>query len=196
MKTLKNCTCKLQWRAGDLQCASDANRGCCNPDQDPGGSWCVTTEPCDGQSFDHCNDTTVTLDAAVDSTENQTVTKKLEWQWGSDTCLTSITTPPPPDYCSFCEARTGCALLSNSGAVECETTLSQQKCTELTAETGKNSVWCSVETTEEAVGSESASYTNIIVGVIVGLVVIAICVGAYFKLMQRKQEIQSEGTSL
>uniref|UniRef100_A0A7S0FAS4 Metalloendopeptidase n=1 Tax=Pyrodinium bahamense TaxID=73915 RepID=A0A7S0FAS4_9DINO len=53
--TKDQCLCKEHWAVeGMIRCASAENGWCCDPDEDPGGSWCVTEGSCLGRVWDYC----------------------------------------------------------------------------------------------------------------------------------------------
>lgn len=53
--TLDGCVCMENWSmSGQPQCSSSQNGWCCNPNNDPQGSWCAVQGTCQGRAWDYC----------------------------------------------------------------------------------------------------------------------------------------------
>jgi hypothetical protein len=53
--THDGCLCMENWlMRGQAQCSTSQNGWCCNPNDDPQGSWCAVQGACHGRAWDYC----------------------------------------------------------------------------------------------------------------------------------------------
>jgi hypothetical protein len=54
--THDGCVCMENWyMRGQPQCSTSRNGWCCNPNDDPQGSWCAVQGACHGKAWDYCD---------------------------------------------------------------------------------------------------------------------------------------------